>query len=169
MRDKIVFFILGAILSTIAYSLGCYTNEVSRLNADFDIDRVLGESETIETKFLRASHGITIGKMGGPMIELYVNETANIKISSHVDILDSKGNMLTPKGTQIYLVSRDKSASITSYSNVKALHYEALHPETENLPNARVSIITGINDGIHGGILSIDDEFGESIIGSKDF
>ena len=167
MRDKVVFFILGAILSTIAYSLGCYTTEISNLNADFDIDKHLGK--TIEADYLRALHGITIGKMGGPMIELYVNETANIKISSHVDILDSKGNMLPPKGTQIHLVSRDKSASINSISNVKARYDEALHTQAGNLPNAEVSIIVGISEGTHGGILSITDDFGKNLIGSRDF
>ena len=151
MKDKIVFFILGAILATIAYSLGCYTNEVSNLNADFDIDKYMGK--TIEAAHITATHSITIGKMGGPMIRMYVNEDANIEISSH--------GATVPKGTQIRLTARDSTASIHSYSNVKALH-----EETQYSPHAKVSIITGSSQGKHVGFLSIEDYAGEKTIGS---
>lgn len=128
MRDKIVFFILGALLTTIAYFAG----DLETLTAE---DKIT-ELEELRVNILRVNDAIVVGDIGEKTILIATtNESAEIKLygaekpnnsGSSGDFMNNIGNKPSISlkaigdGAMMRVVSHDERPEASCYLGIIA-------------------------------------------------
>ena len=113
MRDKVMFFLLGAVLATIAYFIG-------------DLETLTAEDKITELDFLRVNRlvvkdSIAVGDTGGSVIVIMAdNERAEISMFG-AEVPENRDEVIdnTGEAPSISLIARGDSAVIRAKSHEK--------------------------------------------------
>ena len=122
MRDKIRFFVIGAILATIAYLIGdleTLTAERGRVQGTMPMDTVT-ELDELRVNHLRVKDGIIVGDIGGKFIFITAdNESAEIILSGGEFPKDYNGVLRTSNSPTLKLMADNINAVIKASSHHK--------------------------------------------------
>ena len=146
MRDKIVFFILGALLTTIAYFAG----DLETLTAE---DKIT-ELEELRVNILRVNDAIVVGDIGEKIILIATtNESAEIKLygaekpnnpGNSADFMNNIGNKPSislkaiSDGAMIKVISHDERPEASCYLGI-------ISPEGKYKSTLLLKDLDGIN------------------------
>ena len=147
MRDKIVFFVLGAVVATIAYFIG-------------DLETLTAEDEFLEIDFLRVNRlhvkesivvkeSIAVGGTGKSVIVIMAdNERAEISMFG-AEVPENRDDVIDPPS--ISLIARGDSAVIRA---------ESRHNHNEKHPEAACLLGVTRPEGKYKSWLILDDSDG---------
>ena len=147
MRDRIVFFVLGAVLATIAYLIG----DLETLTAE---DKIT-ELETLRVNNLIVRNDIVVGDIGKkPILITSTNESARIVLSGgEVSKTDSIRKI--DNSPAVSLEAKDNGALLTIASHSQR-------------PEAKCVLVTVNGEGIQfESALILEDSNGEKVIFSN--